>query len=300
MTPQEPENQEKRFGGEQLKPEYSGFKKSRVVILQCPYDLTASYKKGTQKGPAAVIDASEHMELFDEELKSETYKVGIYTTPPLDIENLAPEAMVKRVREEVSDILKNEKFPVIIGGEHSVSIGAVEAVAEVYKDVSVLHLDAHHDLRDEFDGSRFSHACVTRRFIEKCGVVQVGTRSLSKEEQDFIDTKPEKLTTVNVYDILDNAMWKETAVKALSDTVYISLDLDVFDPAVMPAVGTPEPGGIGWYEMLDFLKLVIRSKKIVGFDLVELMPVEGIVGSDFLAAKLLYRMLGYIFSSAKK
>ncbi|MBU1999438.1 MAG: agmatinase [Candidatus Omnitrophica bacterium] len=290
---------DKRFGGEQIKPEYAGFKKAKAVIIPCPYDTTASYKKGTQKGPRAVLDASEHIELYDEELKSETYKIGIFTREPLNLESLDPENMVNKVKDEVAEVLKAEKMPVIIGGEHTVSVGAVTAAAKVYKDLSVLHLDAHHDLRDEYDGTRLSHACVTRRFLEKCPVVQTGTRSLSKEEQDFIGTSPPNLKTVNVYEIIDNASWKEDVVRSLSENVYISLDLDVFDPSMMPSVGTPEPGGIGWYELLDLLKMVTKAKKIIGFDVVELMPIENLTAPDFLTAKLIYRLLGYIFSGKK-
>ena len=291
---------EKRFGGTQLKTDNAGFKKAKVIILQCPYDVTASYKKGTKNGPHAILEASEHMELFDEELNSETYKAGIFTNVPFVLEDLSPEEMIKKVEQGVTEVLKAEKMPVIIGGEHSVSIGAVRALSKAYKGLSVLHLDAHHDLRDEYDGSKYNHACVTRRFLEHCSVVQAGTRSMSKEEYDFIATNPPNLKTTSVYDILDDALWKEGIVKSLSENVYISLDMDVFDPAIMPAVGTPEPGGIGWYELLDLLKMVIKNRNIVGFDVVELMPIKDFVAPDFLAAKLIYRLLGYIFNVGKK
>lgn len=291
---------EKRFGGDQIRPEYAEFKKSKAIILQCPYEATASYKKGTKKGPEAIIDASAYLEMFDDELKVETYKIGIYTKPPMDIENLSSEDMIEKIRQEVLDAVKSEKLPVILGGEHSISIGAVKALKEVYKDMSILHLDAHHDLRDEYTGTKLSHACVTRRFLEYCPVVQTGVRSLCKDEHDFIMSNPSNLKVVTVYDILEEPLWKEEVVKSLSDTVYISLDMDVFDPAIVPAVGTPEPGGIGWYEMLDLLKMVIKNKRIVGFDLMELMPIENMAASDFLAAKLLYRILGYIYFSRRK
>ena len=158
---------EKRFGGTQLKPEYAGFKKAKAVVLQCPYDVTASYKKGTKNGPGAILEASEYMELFDEELKAETYKIGIHTKPPLMLEEQPPEKMIKQVKEEVLEVFKSEKMPVIIGGEHSVSIGAVSAASGLYKDLSVLHLDAHHDLRDEFNGSKYSHAWLPLFFSDR-------------------------------------------------------------------------------------------------------------------------------------
>jgi len=296
------ENQimEKRFGGSQLGPEYAGYRRSKIVILQCPYDATASYIKGTKKGPEAIIKASGYMELYDDELDMETFKGGIYTKPPLKLEGVSPEDMVKKVRSETLSIIKAGKIPVILGGEHSVSIGAVNALSGAYRDLSVLHLDAHHDLKDEYEGSKYSHACVTRRFLEACPVTQVGTRSLSKDEQEFVSLGPKGLKTINVYDILDEPMWKKKALKSLKENVYISLDMDVFDVSLMPAVGTPEPGGIGWYELLDLLKIVAMNKNVVGFDAVELCPIEGMVAPDFLAAKLIYRLIGYILSGGNK
>ena len=291
---------EKRFGGTQLKSDYAGLKKAKAVILQCPYEATACYKKGTVKGPEAVLDASEHLELFDEELKTETYKIGIYTAPPMDIREMKPESMITAVKKQALEVYDSDKFPVAIGGEHSISIGAVNAAAQTFKDVAVLHFDAHHDLRDEYDGTKYSHACAARRFLDSCPVVQVGTRSLSREEQDFINTNPPNLKTVNVYDILDTAVWKETILKSLPDNIYLSIDMDVFDPSVMPAVGTPEPGGMGWYEFMELTRMVSKYKRIVGLDVVELMPMDGFIAPDFFTAKLIYRMLGYAFYGGKR
>jgi len=283
-----------------LEEEYSSFKKSKVVMMQVPYDKTATYIKGTVNGPQAIIDASAKMELFDEELNQETYKIGIHTMEPLPVQDMEPEAMVDKVYGATMDILKANKFPVILGGEHSLSIGSVKAFKEVYPDLSVLHLDAHYDMRDEYFGSKFNHGCVARRISEICPIVQMGTRSLSKEEKDFLATQANgRVKTINVYDILEMPLWKDTISRSLSEHVYLSIDLDVFDPSLMPAVGTPEPGGIGWYETLDLLREVSKDKKIVGFDIVELCPIKGQVASDFLAAKLIYRLLGYIFPSRK-
>jgi agmatinase len=171
---------------------------------------------------------------------------------------------------------------------------------EAYPNLSVLQLDAHYDMRDEYYGSRLNHGCVARRISEICPIVQAGTRSLSKEEKDFLATQANgRIKTVNVYDILETPMWKDTVSKSLSENVYVTIDLDVFDPSLMPGVGTPEPGGIGWYEMLDLLREVSKDKRIVGFDVVELCPIPAQAASDFLAAKLIYRLLGYIFPTKK-
>lgn len=283
-----------------LDEEYSSFKKSKVSILQVPYDKTTTYIHGTSKGPSAIIDASRYLELFDDELNMETYRAGIHTTEPLDVSGLSSEDMVEKVRTSVSELLKSNKFPVMLGGEHSVSVGAVKAFKEAYPNLSVLHLDAHCDLRNEYFGSKLNHGCVARRISEICPIVQVGTRSMSKEEKDFIATQANgKVKNLSVYDILESPMWKDAATKNLSENVYVSIDLDVFDPSLVPAVGTPEPGGIGWYETLDLLRDVAKDRKIVGFDVVELCPLPGQISSDFLAAKLIYRLLGYVFSNKK-
>ena len=287
---------EKRFGD--LTGDYSGFKKSKVCIIQAPYDRTLTYVKGAGKAPEAIIDASTNMELFDDELNTETYKIGIYTQPPIKFdENELPENAIEKVKENTLDVFKAGKFPIILGGEHSVSIGAVKAAKSTFKDISVLHLDAHYDLKDEYMKSKYNHACIAKRIQEMCPVVEVGVRSLSKEEKDFLNTAPPNVNIMSVYDILETHDWKKKTADLLSDNVYITIDLDVFDPALVSSVGTPEPGGVGWYEMLDFLKTVVKNKTIVGFDIVELSPKEGLVAPDFLAAKLMYRLLGYIFFS---
>ncbi|MDP3730743.1 MAG: agmatinase [Candidatus Omnitrophota bacterium] len=283
-----------------LEEEYSSLKKSKVVVVQVPYDKTATYIKGTVNGPGAIIDASKKLELFDEELNQETYKIGIHTADPLPVQDLLPEAMVDKVYTSTMELLKANKFPVILGGEHSLSIGSVRAFKEIYPDLSVLHLDAHYDMRDEYFGSKFNHGCVARRISEMCSIVQTGMRSLSKEEKDFLSSQANgKVKAVNVYDILEMPLWKDTISHSLSEHVYVSIDLDVFDPSLVPAVGTPEPGGIGWYETLDLLREVSKDRKIAGFDVVELCPIKGQVSSDFLAAKLIYRLLGYIFPAKK-
>lgn len=289
----------KNFG--KLEDDYSSFKKSKVVILPVGYDMTTTYVHGTASGPAAIIDASAYLERYDDELNQETFKIGIHTMDPLEVANAAPEEMVEKVRLSVAELLRCGKFPITLGGEHSVSIGAVRAFAEGgCQNLSVLHLDAHYDLRDEYMGSKLNHGCVARRISEICPIVQVGTRSLSKEEKEFLASQANgRVKTVNVYDILEMPMWKDAVSNRLSENVYVTIDLDVFDPALMLAVGTPEPGGIGWYETLDLLRDISKDKKIVGFDVVELCPIKGMIAPDFLAAKLVYRLLGYIFPAKK-
>lgn len=289
----------KSFGS--MDEEHTTFKKAKAVILQAPFERTTTYIKGTKDGPAAIIDASKYMELFDDELNQETFKIGIHTLEPLRFENLSSEEAIEKIYLSTLELLKAGKFPVMLGGEHSVSVGSVKAFKEIYPNISVLQLDAHYDLRNEYFGSRFNHGCVARRISEICPLTQAGVRSLSKEEKDFLAAPGTngRVKTISVYDILETPMWKDAVSNYLTENVYITIDLDVFDPAIVPAVGTPEPGGIGWYEALDLLKEVAKDKKIVGFDIVELRPLKDQIASDFLAAKLIYRLLGYVFPLKK-
>lgn len=288
----------KMFGA--LEEDYSSFKKAKAVIVPVPFDKTTTYIHGTSKGPAALIDASRYLERFDDELNQETFRMGIHTMDPLGVETLTSEEMVDRVAAQTAEVLKAGKFPIVLGGEHAITVGSVKAFRDVYPSLSVLHLDAHYDMRDTLFGSKLNHGCVARRVSELCPVVQAGVRSLSKEEKDFL-VSPEntRVRSFSVYDILEMPLWKDAVADALTDTVYISLDLDVLDPALIPSTGTPEPGGLGWYELLDLLKTVTKSRKVVGFDIMELCPIPGNVAPDFLAAKLLYRLLGYIFPAKK-
>jgi agmatinase len=284
----------KNFCG--LDEEYSGFKRSKVAVLQVPYDRTTTYKHGTRGGPEAIIEASRYLELFDDELNQETYRIGVHTMAASEVENMEPEAMLERLYSVTQELLKSGKFPVILGGEHSITAGAVRAFKEAYPNLSVLQLDAHYDLKDEYRGSKLNHGCAARRILDICPLVQVGMRSLAREEKDFLASQANgRIKSVSVYDILDMPLWKDAVSNALTENVYVTIDLDVFDPSVMPAVGTPEPGGIGWYETLDLLREVAKDKRIVGFDVVELCPIKGEPASDFIAAKLVYRLLGYIF-----
>ena len=265
-------------------------------VLPVPYDLTATYVKGAARGPAAIIDASAHIELYDEELGSEPWLAGVETLAPLGVESLPPEEMAHVVKASVLAIVEGGTVPVILGGEHGVTVGAVLALKETHPDLSVLQLDAHADLRDTYEGSPYNHACVARRVVEAgCPLVQVGIRSMSAEEGEFLAASPEKIKTVYASETVRvSPIDAEVVTDGLTDEVYITVDLDVFDPSVMPATGTPEPGGLGWYEVLEVLRTVALKKRVVGFDVVELCPIAGNIASDFMAARLVYKLMGYI------
>ena len=273
-----------------LPPEYCGSSDSRVVIVPVPYDRTSTWVKGADKGPGAIIKASANVELYDIETDSQVYLNGIFTDEAVT-SDLAPAEMVEAVRHRVQGHLANHKLAVVVGGEHSVSIGAVQAYVGRYPGMSVLQLDAHTDLRDEYEGSKYNHACVMARIRELCPIVQVGIRSMD------IDEKP-ALAQGRVFfaeDIHGSLAWIDKVAARLTEQVYITIDLDVFDPSIMPSTGTPEPGGLLWYDVLALLKAVCRRRTVVGFDVVELCPVEANWAPDFLAAKLIYKILSYVF-----
>ena len=273
---------------------YTSFDDSQFVVIPVPYDLTSTYQAGSRRGPEAIIDASCNLELYDEELLKETYLSGIHTMAPLAVDARGPEEMLKAIYEEVAGIVSYEKIPVLLGGEHSISIGSVRAMKEKYSSLSVLHLDAHADMRDSYQNTPFSHAAVGRRIFEMCPLVQVGIRSMSREEALFI--RENNIRVLSPEEIEDSPDWIEGIVDDLSDDVYVSIDLDVLDPSIMPATGTPEPGGISWRDLLRLIKKVSNNCTIHGFDVVELCPIPGMVAPDFTAAKLIYRVMGYIDS----
>jgi agmatinase len=280
--------QRTNFGG--LSKEYCDAKGARVVIIPVPYDETSTWIKGAERGPAAVIEASANMELYDIETDSEVYKSGIFTAGAVD-EKSSPEAMVEAVARRVREYVKQGKFVVVVGGEHSVSIGAVKSHIDEGKDITVLQLDAHCDLRQQYKGSKYNHACVMARVRELCPILQVGIRSMDSSEKEFADR--ERIFFAK--DIYDKRDWIERCVRKLTERVYVTIDLDVFDPSVMPSVGTPEPGGLLWYDVLGLLRAVVERKDVVGFDVVELCPNEQNKSPDFLAAKLIYKLLSYKF-----
>ena len=278
-----PEN----FAG--LPEEHSALDRARVVILPVPYDFTTSYQGGTRLGPRAIIAASRNMELWDEETGA-VYRKGIHTLAELEPTAEGPAAMVDRVERAVEWILDREKLPVMLGGEHSLTTGAVRAVQRRHPKVTVLQIDAHADMRDCYLESPHSHACAMRRVRELAPAVSVGIRSLSEEEAEYLKKHPAPIWSVRQFRALQGR-W-ESILEVLSDEVYVTFDLDGLDPSILPATGTPEPGGLDWYEAVDLLAAVAAKKRIVGFDVLELAPLPGHVASDFLAARLTYRMIG--------
>jgi len=268
--------------------EFGQYEDASVVVIPVPYDGTSTYGKGADKGPEAILDAAENMELYDIETNNEVYKNGIFIAPTL-FGHTSPETMVKEVDHEVSKYIETGKFVTLLGGEHSVSIGSIRAFARKYYDLTVLQLDAHSDLRPEYEGSKCNHACAMHEASHTTNLVQVGIRSMDASEVEFL--RPENLFTS--YDIRANEYWKEDVINALGENVYITIDLDAFDPSIMPSTGTPEPGGLLWNETLDLLKMVFRNANVVGFDIVELAPIEGMHAPDFMAAKLYYKLLSY-------
>ncbi len=285
-------NRASNFGN--LSGEYSNPENAAVVIVPVPYDRTSTWGKGADKGPAAIIDASANMELYDIEIDSEVYRLGIFTDEPVK-EQSSPEKMAGAVAGRVAKHISYGKFTVLLGGEHSVSIGAAKAHAEKYHNLTVLQLDAHADLRDEYDGSKYNHACVMARIKRFCPVVQVGIRSMDASEKKSI----EKENTFFAKDIHNNTGWIAKVISRLTENVYITIDLDVFDPSIMPSTGTPEPGGLLWYDVLHLLKTLCKKKNLVGFDVVELCPNQNNKAPDFLAAMLIYKLLSYKFRNAK-
>jgi agmatinase len=278
------------FGG--IDPAYPTFEEAAFVVIPIPYDLTSTYQSGSRRGPHAILEASGHMELYDEELCKETYLTGIYTLSPLESDARGPGEMVHVIRHATADVLAHNKIPVILGGEHSISFGIVQAMREKFPGISVLQLDAHADLRNYYQCSPYSHASVGRRIAELCPLVQAGIRSMSAEEAAFM--KESAIRTFSADFILEEQLWWEKIAENLSGDVYITIDIDVLDPSIMPATGTPEPGGIYWKDILRLVKAVSSRCRVRGFDVVELSPIPGMVAPDFLAAKLVYRIIGYL------
>ncbi|MDI6736778.1 MAG: agmatinase [bacterium] len=273
--------------------ENSEFETSKVIVIPVPYDSTTSFKAGTREGPQAIISASKNFELYDIELEKEIYKeVGIHTLGELEPVLSGPEAMIERVYEVGQELIRLGKFLVMLGGEHSLSSGIVRALKEKYPALSVLQLDAHADLRDEYLGSKYNHAAVMRRIYELCPITQVGIRSMSQEEAEFI--KENNLKPFYARQIINQPAWIDEVLSNLGDEIYITIDLDVLDPSIMPAVGTPEPGGLGWYPLLELLAKVSTQKRIVGFDVVELAPSDAHCAASCLAATLVYKLIGYV------
>ncbi|MBV7440398.1 agmatinase [Weeksellaceae bacterium TAE3-ERU29] len=275
-----------------VEEKYGKYETAKAVLIPVPYDGTSTWVKGADKGPEAFLDASDNMEIYDIETQSEPYKHGIFLDNPVT-EDSTPEAMAEAVHDRVKKYLDDDKFVTLFGGEHSISIGSIRAFGEKYGNITVLQFDAHTDLRPEYHGSKCNHACAVFEANETQHLVQVGIRSMDTDEVQYLKRE----NVFFAHEIAENPNWIEDVFNRLGDNpVYITIDLDGFDPSICPSTGTPEPGGLEWYPTLKLLKKVIQQKNVVGFDIVELAPNENEKSSDFLAAKLYYKMLAYQFT----
>ncbi len=281
------------FGG--LEPEYCDPATAKAVVIPMPYEGTTSYRSGTKEGPAAILLASRQVELYDEELDAEPFTAGIATMAEIQPSRRDYAAPIAQTYEAVREVLVRDRFPIVLGGEHSISAGAIRAARELYPDLSVLQIDAHADLRDSYEDSPLSHASVMRRVCElKIPITQVGIRNLCAEEMAFWrQERPSAIFWAR--DLNAGRHAPEEIAATLTDHVFVTIDVDGLDPAIMPATGTPEPGGLFWYDLLDILRPVFARHTVVGADILELAPIPGNVAPDFLCAKLVYKLVGYRF-----
>ena len=276
------------FGGNEVVYNYD---ESGIVIVPVPYDETSTWMKGANKGPDAIMEASVNLEFYDIETSSEAHLKGIFTVPPV-LQKESPEKLTEDMYYRILTLLSENKFPVIVGGNHTVSIGAIKAFAEYFDNLTVLQLDANADLRQVYEGSKLNNACAMARARECAHVVQVGIRSMSSEEVPYVEHD----RIFYSHELFYNKNLYKKAIDKLSENVYITIDLDVFDPSLMPSTGTPEPGGPEYFELLHFLRDVIKNRNVVGFDVVELCPSATNKSPDFIAAKIIYQLLSYKFA----
>lgn len=285
------------FIGSEIEPNYTT---AKVAILPIPYEATTTYRRGCVNGPAALLDASQQLECYDEELDRETaLEVGIYTHEPIaDTRNgkkISPLEMLKITQETIEKLVDDGKFVIAIGGEHSITNGIVKAYHKLYFDqpFTVIQIDAHGDLRYEYEGSIYNHACVMRRILEMgLPTLQIGIRAICKEEADLI--KQKNLTVFRAREIATQPDWIEKAIASIqTKRVFLTIDLDGIDPTLIPGVGTPEPGGLNWYSLTVFLRRIFELHEVVGCDIMELAPIHDSVVSEFTAAKLVYKLIGY-------
>ena len=278
----------KNYAG--IADEFAQLETAKVVLIPVPYDGTSTWGKGADKGPEAFLEASENMELYDIETDSEVYKQGIHLTDVVT-ENGSPETMVNAVHKLAKEYIKRNKFVTLFGGEHSISIGGIRAFNECFDNLTVLHIDAHADLRESYEGTKYNHACAVNEASQTTNLIQVGIRSMDAIERTFMDDEK----TFFAHDMANDEYWIDKVIDLMTENVFITFDLDALDPSILPSTGTPEPGGLFWYETLELLKQVFEEKNVVGFDIVELCPNSQDKSSDFLAAKLYYKMLSYKF-----
>ncbi len=284
-------NQGEPFTFAGLDPEEFPYEASSIAVLPIPYEATTSYMAGTREGPREIIHASRFLELYDEEIDAEVYPLGIFTLPEVQTVVSSPAEMVEEIYQAAKIIIEDGKFLVSLGGEHTITPPLVKAQVEANPELSVLQIDAHADLRETYQGSVYSHACAMRRVVGLAPAVQVGIRSISAEEVAAVSSLPTRI--FYAHEIRSNPDWQRRVVDALGDPVYVTIDLDGLDPALMPAVGTPEPGGLDWGQVCGLLRAVTHQRRVVGFDVNELAPIPGLGAPNFLAAKLVYKLLGY-------
>lgn len=276
-----------------IEGKHNEFQQASILLQSIPYDGTSTWGKGADRGFEAFLEAAENMEIYDIETDTEVYKEGVHIIDPI-LEDSSPEAMFKSVYKNTQELLKTDKFLTFFGGEHSISIGIIKAFYEAHPDITILQLDAHTDLRPEYHGSPYNHACAVYDASQNSNLIQVGIRSMDSEELKYLDRNK----CYFAEDMFGQTDWMDDSITKMTDKVYITLDLDVFDPSIMPATGTPEPGGMNWNIMIQYLKKVFQQKNVLGFDIVELAPIEGFTAPQFLAAKLYYKMLSYKFANS--
>jgi len=280
------------FGG--IETERATYEKAEVLLQSVPFDGTSTWGKGADKGFEAFMEAADNMELYDIETDSEVYEKGVFILPELNGETA--EEMFRNVYNKTKELLKTGKFLTFFGGEHSISIGIIKAHYEAFPDITILQLDAHADLRPKYMGTPYNHACALYDASKNTNLIQVGIRSMDKSEMAHLN----KNKCFFMQDISYHTDWMERSINLMGEKVYITLDLDVFDPSIIPATGTPEPGGMLWHPMLEYLKKVFQKRNVIGFDIVELAPIEGLPASEFLVSKLYYKMLSYKFECHEK
>lgn len=276
-----------------LEPRYAAYESAKFVVLPVPYDAATSYNSGTRYGPAAIISASQHVECFDDEISGSCFARGIATLDPIEPNLTGPEAMHEDLFKAARRVARDGKFLFALGGDHSITSALVRAAMTKHKKLSILQVDAHLDLRDSFHGAKYSHACVMRRSVELgATVVPVGIRSV--DESEFRFARRAKIKPVTALDCHSDDNWLDRVLDALGDVVYVTLDIDGFDPSIAPGTGTPEPGGLDWYQVIGLLRLVAAEKTIIGADIVEVMPIPGQVVTEYLAARLAHKLMCYV------
>lgn len=274
-----------------IEGDHNLFDNAEILLQSIPYDGTSTWGKGADKGFEAFLNAAENMEIYDIETDNEVYKKGVHILNPV-LEKSSPDAVFNTVYKNTKELIKTDKFLTFFGGEHSISIGIMKAFYEAYPDITILQLDAHTDLRPDYHGSPYNHACAVYDASKHANLVQVGIRSMDRSELPRLN-RDKCYFAEDMYGTTD---WMEDSISKMTDKLYITLDLDVFDPSIMPSTGTPEPGGVNWNTMIKYLRKVFHQKNVMGFDIVELAPIEGLNGPDFLAAKLYYKMLSFKFA----